>query len=326
MITFPRIAITTGEPAGIGPDILIQMVQEQIAARIVVFADPTMLQQRAAKLNLPLKLNIINSLEVIQSHQPTELNIVPINTNKPVICGQLDVTNSTYVLETLRQACQACLDGYCDSLVTAPIHKGIINEAGIHFTGHTEFLANQCDSIDVVMMLARPGLRVALVTTHLPLSQISNAITAQKLETIIKILHSELQTKFNLPAPRILVCGLNPHAGEDGHLGTEEITTIIPTLDKLQAEGLHLQGPIPADSAFIPELLSNSDVVLAMYHDQGLPMVKQYGFAEVANITLGLPFLRISVGHGTALSLAGTGKADYKSLQYAVRTSINLIA
>jgi len=321
-LTIPKIAITTGEPAGIGPDIVLQMAQESIAAHIVVFADPTMLQQRATKLDLPLKLNFIKSLSSIKPHKPTELNIVPINTYQSVTCGQLNVNNSTYVLETLRQACQACLDGQFDTLVTAPIHKGIINEAGIHFTGHTEFLANQCNSIDVVMMLARPGLRVALVTTHLPLSQISNTITSQKLETIIKILHSELQAKFNLATPRILVCGLNPHAGENGHLGMEEITTIIPTIHKLQAEGLQLQGPIPADSAFLPELLSSTDVVLAMYHDQGLPMVKQYGFAEVVNITLGLPFLRVSVGHGTALSLAGTGKADYKSLKYAIETSI----
>jgi len=322
LITPPRIAITTGEPAGIGPDIVVQMAQEAIVASMVVFADPVMLQQRADKLNLPLKLNIIKSLASISPHQPTELNVVPINTQQPVICGQLDVTNSTYVLEALRQASQACLNNQCDILVTAPIHKGIINEAGIPFTGHTEFLANQCDVLDVVMMLVRPGLRVALVTTHLPLSKISSAITSQKLATIIKILHSELQTKLGLENPRILVCGLNPHAGEDGHLGIEEITTIIPTIHKLQAEGLRLQGPIPADSAFIPELLSSTDVVLAMYHDQGLPMIKQYGFAEVVNITLGLPFLRVSVGHGTALDIAGTGKADYKSLQYAVRTSI----
>ncbi|MBE9562968.1 MAG: 4-hydroxythreonine-4-phosphate dehydrogenase PdxA, partial [Proteobacteria bacterium] len=175
-----------------------------------------------------------------------------------------------------------------------------------------------------VMMLARPELRVALVTTHLPLSKISNAITSQRLETIIKILHVELQNKFAVPTPRILVCGLNPHAGEDGHLGTEEITTIIPTLNKLRAEGLQLQGPIPADSAFLPEILSNVDVVLAMYHDQGLPMVKQYGFAKVVNITLGLPFLRVSVGHGTALDLAGTGRAEYENLSYAIQTCIDL--
>ncbi len=319
----PRIAITVGEPAGIGPDIVVRMAQEQIAARMVVFADPILLQQRAFLLDLPLNLNIVKSLS-IQPHQPATLNIVPINLHQPAICGQLNIANSTYVLETLKQACQSCLDGNFNALVTAPIHKSIINAAGIKFTGHTEFLAYQSYCQDVVMMLARPGLRVALVTTHLPLSKISTAITAQRLETIIRILHSELQSKFALQSPRILVCGLNPHAGEDGHLGTEEITTIIPTLNKLRAEGLQLQGPIPADSAFLPEILSKTDVVLAMYHDQGLPMIKQYGFAKVVNITLGLPFLRVSVGHGTALDLAGTGKADYKSLLYAVQTCIDL--
>ncbi|MCK5877386.1 MAG: 4-hydroxythreonine-4-phosphate dehydrogenase PdxA, partial [Candidatus Marithrix sp.] len=269
---------------------------------------------------LGLPLNIVES---IQPHQPASLTVVPINTHQSTICGQLNVNNSTYVLETLNKSCQSCLDGNFDALVTAPVHKGIINEAGIKFTGHTEFLANQCAVKNVVMMLARPKLRVALVTTHLPLSQISGAITAQRLEAIIKILHFELQNKLGLSAPKILVCGLNPHAGEDGHLGTEEITTIIPTLNKLRAEGLQLQGPIPADSAFLPEVLADIDVVLAMYHDQGLPMIKQYGFAKVINITLGLPFLRVSVGHGTALNLAGTGKSDHKSLSYAIQTCIN---
>ncbi|MDM8568796.1 4-hydroxythreonine-4-phosphate dehydrogenase PdxA, partial [Thiotrichales bacterium HSG1] len=297
----PKIAITAGEPAGIGPDILVQMAQEQFDAYLTVFADPALLQNRASQLNLPLNL-----IESAQPHQPTNLHVVPIYTNQPTICGQLNKKNSTYVLDTIKTACQACLDGYFDALVTTPVHKGIINETGIKFTGHTEFLANQCASKDVVMMLTRPNLRVALVTTHLPISQVSNFITAQRLETIINVLHLELQNKLGLFNPNILVCGLNPHAGEDGHLGTEEITTIIPTLNKLRAKGIQLQGPIPADSAFLPELLSNVDVVLAMYHDQGLPMIKQYGFSKVINLTLGLPFLRISVGHGTALNLAGT--------------------
>ncbi|MDM8567861.1 4-hydroxythreonine-4-phosphate dehydrogenase PdxA [Candidatus Halobeggiatoa sp. HSG11] len=319
LINIPKIAITVGEPAGIGPDILLQMAQEQFNAYLVVFADPNLLQQRASQLGLPL--NIAKS---IQPHEPACLNVVPINVHQPTVCGQLNVNNSAYVLETIQQACQACLDGHFNALVTAPVHKGIINDAGIKFTGHTEFLAHQCASQNVVMMLARPELRVALATTHLPLSQISSAITSQRLEAIIKTLHVELQSKLGLSTPRILVCGLNPHAGEDGHLGTEEITTIIPTLNKLRAEGLQLQGPVPADSAFLPEILSYVDVVLAMYHDQGLPMVKQYGFAEVVNITLGLPFLRVSVGHGTALNLAGTGKANYKSLSYAVQTCIDV--
>jgi 4-hydroxythreonine-4-phosphate dehydrogenase len=307
----PNIAITPGEPAGIGPDITLKLLQQQnIAANFIVFADPDLLQQRAEQLGLSIKLD----------------NVVPIPLSQPVIPGELNSANANYVIETLTQACQACLNKQCDALVTAPVHKGIINDAGINFTGHTEFLADLSNVKQVVMMLATPKLRVALVTTHLPLSQISSAITATRLETVIRILNNHLQQKFGLKHPKILVCGLNPHAGEDGHLGNEEIITIIPTLNKLRDQGINLIGPVSADTAFTTNSLSGIDVVLTMYHDQGLPVLKSQGFGEAVNVTLGLPIIRTSVDHGTALNLAATGKASSTSLHYAVQIALEQIS
>jgi 4-hydroxythreonine-4-phosphate dehydrogenase len=299
----PNIAITPGEPAGIGPDITLKLLQQDIAANFIIFADPDLLEQRAEQLGLSINLD----------------NVVPIPLSQPVTPGKLNPANASYVIETLKQAGLACLNKQCDALVTAPVHKGVINDAGINFSGHTEFLADLLNVKQVVMMLATPKLRVALVTTHLPLSEISTAITATRLESVIRILHSELQN------PHILVCGLNPHAGEGGHLGNEEIITIIPTLNKLREQGIHLTGPVSADTAFTDKSLSGIDVVLTMYHDQGLPVLKSQGFGEAVNVTLGLPIIRTSVDHGTALNLAATGKASSNSLCYAVEIATKLI-
>jgi len=242
-----------------------------------------------------------------------------------VTAGQLDVANVQYVLQQLQQACHGCMTGEFDALVTAPVHKAIINEAGIAFSGHTEFFAKQTHTVQVVMMLATPGLRIALVTTHLPLQQVSAAITQQKLTSVIRILHHDLQTKFGIARPKISVCGLNPHAGEDGHLGLEEKLILIPVLNQLRAENLDLIGPLPADTAFTPHALAGIDAVLTMYHDQGLPVLKAQGFGQAVNITLGLPIIRTSVDHGTALELAGTGRAQADSLNYAIQVAIAMV-
>lgn len=308
-MSVPRIALTPGEPAGVGPDIVLQVAQQAIPAQLIIFADPEMLAQRAVQLGLKLD----------------HLHIVPISVSQSVSAGQLNVANAPYVLETLRQACQACQNHEVDALVTGPIHKGIINQAGIPFTGHTEFLAQQTKTEHVVMMLATAQLRVALLTTHLPLSQVSSALTATKLEQMIRILHTDLQNKFGFQHPHILVCGLNPHAGEDGHLGQEEQAIIIPVLNALRLEGMHLTGPVAADTAFTPYSLSNVDVVLTMYHDQGLPVLKSQGFGESVNITLGLPIIRTSVDHGTALKLAGTGCALSSSLHAAIQMALTMV-
>jgi len=323
--TLPRLAITPGEPAGIGPDITLQMAQHPIPAHVVAFADPVLLEQRAQQLGIPIHLHSENH-HAPELHEPGHLNVVPIALAQPAQCGQLNPANARYVLETLQQACQACVEKRFDALVTAPIHKGIINEAGIPFSGHTEFLAEQTKTSQVVMMLTTAGLRVALVTTHIPLSQVSQTITPERLRSVIQVLYLNLKEKFALPHPHILVCGLNPHAGEGGHLGREEIETMIPVLQQLRVQGMRLTGPVPADTAFTPAVLAGVDAVLAMYHDQGLPVLKHQGFGEAVNITLGLPIIRTSVDHGTALELAGTGQALSDSLYCAVYAALEIIA
>jgi 4-hydroxythreonine-4-phosphate dehydrogenase len=320
----PRLAITSGEPAGVGPDIILKIAQYPIPAHIVVFADPMLLEQRAQQLKIPIHLHC-KDRHPPELHQPGHLNVRPIALAQPVQASRLNSENVPYVLETLRQACQACMEKHFDALVTAPVHKGIINDAGIFFSGHTEFLAEYTHSPQVVMMLATAKLRVALVTTHLPLSQVSQAITPERLHSVIQVLHRSLQEQFALQQPRILVCGLNPHAGEGGHLGQEEITTIIPTLQWLRKQGMRLIGPVPADTAFIPATLAEVDVILAMYHDQGLPVLKHQGFGKAVNVTLGLPMIRTSVDHGTALELAGTGQASSDSLHYAISIALEMI-
>jgi 4-hydroxythreonine-4-phosphate dehydrogenase len=322
-LSIPRIAITPGEPAGIGPELCIQLAQQTHPAELIAVADPQLMQERARQLGLPLKLTPFDPATPPTPQMPGELTLLPVALQKPATPGRLDPDNAPYVLETLRQATSGCLQGTFSALVTGPVHKGIINQAGLPFTGHTEFLAGLCKA-DPVMMLAIPELRVALATTHLPLTEVSAAITPAGLEKTLRILHRELVTRFGIAHPRILVCGLNPHAGEDGHLGREEIDTIIPLLERLRAEGMALQGPLPADTLFTPRRLAQADAVLAMYHDQGLPVLKHLGFGRAINITLGLPIIRTSVDHGTALDLAGSGHGSSDSLEAALALAIEM--
>lgn len=325
MADIPRLVITPGEPAGIGPDLVIQLAQQDWPAELVVCADPQLLIDRAQRLNLPLSLLRWDAELPAQPQRAGTLTLLPIALHHPVDAGQLDVENSQYVLTTLARAADGCLAGEFDGLVTGPVHKGIINDAGITFSGHTEFFAERAGVKRVVMMLATTELRVALATTHLPLKEVSAAITQQSLQEVITILHRDLQQKFGIAAPHILVSGLNPHAGENGHMGREEIETIEPVLHRLRQQGLNLTGPLPADTLFQPKYLQQADAVLAMYHDQGLPVLKYQGFGKAVNITLGLPFIRTSVDHGTALDLAGKPLAEPGSFITAIHLAINMI-
>lgn len=319
----PRIIITTGEPAGIGPDITVQIAQKNINADIVAIGDPDLLQDRASVLGLPLSLIKFDNVHN-QKHVAKSLRIIPVKTETRAFAGKLDSHNAEYVLALLRTACTACLNNEFDAMVTAPVQKSIINDAGIAFSGHTEFLADLCHQATPVMMLANNVLRVALVTTHLPLSKVSDAITIDKLTQVLQIVDSDLRDKFSINNPRILVCGLNPHAGENGHLGNEENEIIVPVINALKERGLYLTGPQPADTAFTQEMIDSFDVVVTMYHDQGLPVLKSLGFGETVNITLGLPIIRTSVDHGTALHLAGTGNASCSSLVEAIQCAIDI--
>ncbi|TKB50919.1 4-hydroxythreonine-4-phosphate dehydrogenase PdxA [Ferrimonas aestuarii] len=323
-MTTVRIAITPGEPAGIGPDLVVQLAQRAWPAELVICADPSLITERAKMLGLPIKLQPYQPGKPPQPQAQGTLTIAPFSVNAPVVCGELNDKNSAYVVDTLKFASDGNMDGSFAAVVTGPVHKGIINQAGIPFSGHTEYFAQQANCQDVVMMLATEGLQVALVTTHIPLAYVSKAITPQRLDQVTRILHADMKEKFGLPNPRILVCGLNPHAGEGGHLGKEEIEVIEPTLNQLRAEGMDLVGPLPADTLFQDKYLENCDVVLAMYHDQGLPVLKYKGFGKSLNITLGLPFIRTSVDHGTALDLAGKGVADPGSFMVALNKAIEL--
>jgi 4-hydroxythreonine-4-phosphate dehydrogenase len=319
----PRIALTSGEPAGIGPDLCIQLAQQDLSCHLIVIASPELLMQRAKQLGYPIRINEFDSALPPTSQATGCLTVLPVELAEPAQCGQTNPQNSRYVLKTITKATKGCMDGLFDAMVTGPVHKGIINDAGFTFSGHTEYIA-EITGGHPVMMLATPGLRVALVTTHLPLIEVSPAITHTCLRTIIRLLDHDLRTRFHIDNPKILVCGLNPHAGENGHLGREEIDIIEPVLDGLRQQGLNLQGPLPADTVFTAKFLASADVVLAMYHDQGLPVLKYIGFGQAVNITLGLPIIRTSVDHGTALDLAGTGKADIGSLQYALQTALTM--
>jgi 4-hydroxythreonine-4-phosphate dehydrogenase len=318
-----KIAVTPGEPAGIGPDLVVQLAQQPWQAQLVVFADQELLMQRAKHLGLPLTLTPYESGND-QLQATGELFIVHIPVAAEVVMGELNSENGQYVVETLRQACQKNMDGEFDAVVTGPVHKGIINQAGISFSGHTEFFANESNTNDVVMMLSTEGLRVVLATTHIPLAYVAKAITKERLHKVIHIVHTDMKLKFGVEHPHIFVCGLNPHAGENGHLGREELDVIIPALDALREEGIKITGPLPADTMFQPKYMEQADAILAMYHDQGLPVLKHKGFGKSVNITLGLPFIRTSVDHGTALDLAGTGQADKGSFEFALNKAIKL--
>jgi|TARA_B110000495_G_scaffold129569_1_gene112722 4-hydroxythreonine-4-phosphate dehydrogenase len=291
---------------------------------LVIVADPKLLENRAAQLGQPLRLKKFEAGIHPAETKAGELTVLPVALRSSAKPGVLDKANADYVLETLRVAAQTVSDGDCDAMVTGPVHKGIINDAGNPFSGHTEYLAEFCKQDLTVMMLATEGLRVALATTHLPLSAVPSAITKNLLRAIIKILNTDLQSKFGIVTPRILVCGLNPHAGEGGHLGSEEIETIEPVLDEMRDQGINLVGPLPADTLFTAKYLATADAVLAMYHDQGLPVLKFKGFGAASNITLGLPIIRTSVDHGTALDLAATGKAETGSLRNAITTALEM--
>jgi 4-hydroxythreonine-4-phosphate dehydrogenase len=319
-----RIAITPGEPAGIGPDLTIAIAQQDWPVEIVAVGCPTLMTERAKQLGLPLTLSDYNANSPAKPQKAGTLTILPVATEQVVEPGQLNPSNGAYVVETLRVASELNMSGEFDAVVTGPVHKGLINQSGIAFSGHTEYFAHQANCSDVVMMLATQGLRVALVTTHIPLAYVSKAITTERLHKVTRILHDDLKEKFGIESPKIYACGINPHAGEDGHLGREEIDVMNPAFAELRAEGINIIGPLPADTIFQEKYLSDADAILAMYHDQGLPVLKYKGFGSSVNITLGLPFIRTSVDHGTALELAGTNKADTGSMLEAMNTAIDL--
>jgi len=320
----PRLALTAGEPAGVGPELLVRLAATPLAASLVAITDRALLQRAASRCGIAVELvdddggtqSVRRPGTLCVRHIPLAIDEVP---------GRPDSRNARHVLDTLAEAADGCMAGRYDAVVTAPLQKSSINDAGIRFSGHTEFFAERAHA-EVVMMLASPELRVALATTHLPLAAVSAAITPVALTRTLRIVHAELQRKFGLAEPRIAVLGLNPHAGEGGHLGHEEIDTLIPVLDALRGEGMHLLGPLPADTAFVPAQRMRYDAVLAMYHDQALPVLKSEAFDRTVNLTLGLPFIRTSVDHGTALDLAGTGAADPASLIAAANMALELVA
>jgi len=321
----PVIAITPGEPAGIGPDLAIRTARDQYNCHRVYFADPDLLTERAHALNIDVNIKTITDLKEIPHCNDNTMLVMPVKLSTTSRPSKLNTENAQYVLDCIRLAVESQQNHLTHALMTGPIHKGVINDAGITFSGHTEYLAELTSGTPVMMLAAEEEkLRVALATTHLPLRQVSDAITRQGLKRVISILHTDLQQKYVIPEPHILVCGLNPHAGENGHMGTEEIEVITPVLEELRKQGMNLTGPLPADTLFTPKYLSTADAVLAMYHDQGLPVLKHVGFGHAINITLGLPIIRTSVDHGTALDMAATLHANTGSYNAALKTAIFL--
>lgn len=313
------LAITPGEPAGIGPELVVKLAQQPRRRSWRVFADPDLLLARAEQLGMPLEISSAATLEA------GTLWVTPVPLANPAVAGRLDVDNAAAVLESLRQATAAALAGDCAALVTGPVQKSLFNDAGIAFSGHTEFLRERAGVAEVIMLLVAGTMRVALATTHLPLRAVAEAITPELLERRLRILFGGLRDAFGIEQPRVLVAGLNPHAGEDGHLGREEIEVIAPVCNRLREEGLAVIGPLPADTLFLPTQLARGDAAFAMFHDQGLPVLKHAGFGHAVNVTLGLPFVRTSVDHGTALDLAGTGTADTGSLAAALSLADELV-
>jgi 4-hydroxythreonine-4-phosphate dehydrogenase len=320
----PLVVVSSGEPAGIGPDIALALASRPFAARLAVLGDPALLAARDHSLGLGVRLLECADPETVEPHSTGSLAILPVALRAPVRAGHLDPANAAYVLDMLRRATEICVAGTARALVTAPVQKSVISNAGVAFSGHTEFLAELTGTPQPVMLLASKSLRVALATTHLPLRAVPDALDAVKLRNIIRITHDDLRRRFRIPKPRVLVLGLNPHAGESGTLGSEELSIIEPAIRALAAEGLAVFGPVSADTAFTPESLARCDVVVAMYHDQGLPVLKALSFGEIVNVTLGLPIVRTSVDHGTALALAGTGHARPDSLFAAVELALDL--
>jgi len=323
-VYIPRIVITSGEPAGVGPDACVSLAQSDWEADLVVAADSELLAATAAALDLPISLELYDPSQPAKSHRAGTLRVLHIPTRRPVVAGQPDLRNAAYVIEMLDRACDGCMNGEFAAMVTAPVQKSTLIEAGYPFSGHTEYLAARTRAALPVMLLVNDRLRVALVTTHLALADVPRAITRERLRATLRIVNTDMERHFSLAAPRIAVLGLNPHAGEAGHLGREELDIIQPVIAELKQQGLHLQGPVPADTAFTPRFLNTVDVIVAMYHDQGLPVIKHVGFGNAVNMTLGLPILRTSVDHGTALALARTGTADTGSLRAALSLAIDL--
>lgn len=319
-----RLVITSGEPAGIGPDLVLQLAQSDWPVELVVLGDHNVIAERARQLNVEIDFKSYDAEASPQPSRAGEMILESFPVAETVIPGKLNPANAMSVIAMLKRAIHGCLSGEFAGMVTGPVHKGIINEAGLPFSGHTELLAEESDTDRVVMMLATPGLRVALATTHLPLADVPKAITADLLTEILTITHRSLVEQFGIQEPKMLVAGLNPHAGESGHMGREEIEIIEPVLERLRAQ-MKLYGPLPADTLFTPKYLKQADAVIAMYHDQGLPVLKHMGFGKAVNVTLGLPFVRTSVDHGTALELAGTGKADTGSFRYAIEVALQMI-
>ena len=322
----PRLILTAGEPAGVGPDLCLAVADREWNCELVVASDIELLAQRASALKLNVELSQFDANQPAQRHRRGTLSVRHVPTAHAVRAGALDRANAPHVLGLLDTAIEGCTSDRFDAMVTAPVQKSVINDAGVPFSGHTEYLAERCGGVHPVMLLASGKLRVALATTHLPLHAVPPAITTDLLDRVIKILHADLRSKFGIAKPRIVVCGLNPHAGESGHLGSEEINIITPVLNRLRTAGLDLIGPAPADTAFTPHMLEGVDAVLAMFHDQGLPVIKYAGFGNAVNVTLGLPIIRTSVDHGTALDLAATGRADAGSLIAAIELALELCA
>jgi len=327
MNTLPRIILTLGEPAGIGPDIILKIAQLPWPAELVVIGDPNLLQARAQALQLPIQLDPLNPSDLTQTthlHQPGRLKIIPVALATPCDTGKLNPKNSAFVIHCLELATDYCLQKKAHALVTGPIHKAIVNTAGISFSGHTEFLEKRCNAKKTIMLFIVDNIKVALATTHIPLSDVPKQITIDYLVSTIRLLNTELKKYFGYTQPHILVSGLNPHAGEAGYLGREEIEIISPALTLLRAEKINITGPLPADTIFTEKHLQSADAIFAMYHDQALPVIKYMGFDRAVNMTLGLPIIRTSVDHGTALDIAGTGLANAGSLSAAIRLAIEL--
>lgn len=324
MVSIPRLVITPGEPAGVGPDVILQAATLSWPAELLVIYDVDLLAARAKELKIPVTFNPADISKAPEIHQKNHLKILPVSAFHPCKAGQLNPLNAAFVMSCLEKATDYCLQNMANALVTGPVQKALLTEAGFHFTGHTEFLKSRCHSKDVIMLFVVNSLKVALVTTHLPLRDVPKTITIENLRRIISLLHNELQNRFGIENPKILVTGLNPHAGESGHLGHEEIDIIQPVLKECQEKGMHVEGPIPADTVFTEYHMTSADAILAMYHDQALPVVKYIDFRHAVNVTLGLPFIRTSVDHGTALNIAGSGKADAGSLISAIQLALDL--
>ncbi len=318
----PQIVISSGEPAGIGPDIVIRALQHPISGRLAVTGDPLLIKDRSARLGINMEISLVDDPSWIHPHKPGHMQVAPVFLPAPVTAGKLNPHNSRYVIDCIDRAVNLCQAHGFHGMVTAPVHKGTINDAGIPFCGHTEWIAERTCCARPVMMLARGSLRVCLATTHLPLREVPENITRHGIEAVLEVIHAEISALYGIPAPVIGVCGLNPHAGEGGHLGTEEITIIGPALDGLRSRGMEVVGPLPADTIFTRSVAGTLDAILAMYHDQGLPVIKHSGFGEAVNVTLGLPIIRTSVDHGTALELAGSDAASETSLLAAINLAL----